>query len=44
MYYPTVKIAMEGEELGGTFVVAVDELGLSGLWATVREVRCCAQW
>lgn len=27
------------EELGGTFVVAVDELGLNGLWSTVNDVR-----
>lgn len=27
------------EELGGTFVVAVDELGLNGLWSTVKDVR-----
>lgn len=29
---------MEGEELGGTFVVAVEELGITGLWTTIREV------
>jgi len=26
------------EELGGTFVVAVDELGLNGLWSTIKDV------
>jgi hypothetical protein len=26
------------EELGGTFVVSVDELGLNGLWSTIKDV------
>ena len=30
---------MDGEELGGTFYVSVDELGLTGLWTTVKDVR-----
>jgi hypothetical protein len=29
---------MEAEELGGTFVVAVEELGLNGLWSTIKDV------
>ena len=28
----------EGEELGGSYVLAVDELSLPGLWATIREL------
>jgi hypothetical protein len=27
------------EELGGTFVVSVDELGVNGLWSTIKDVR-----
>lgn len=27
------------EELGSHFVLAVEELGLAGIWTTVREVR-----
>ena len=27
------------EELGGSFVITVDELGYHGLWESVREVR-----
>jgi hypothetical protein len=37
---------MDGEELGGTFYVSVDELGLTGLWTTVKDVsdlRACMQ-
>jgi hypothetical protein len=30
---------MDGEELGGTFVIAVDELGVTGLWSTIKDVR-----
>ena len=30
---------MAEEELGGTFVIAVDELGLNGLWSTIKDVR-----
>jgi hypothetical protein len=29
---------MEREELGGTFVIAVEELGLNGLWSTIKDV------
>jgi hypothetical protein len=28
----------EGEEWGGSFVVAVEELGVNGLWTTIKEV------
>jgi hypothetical protein len=30
---------MDGEELGGNFVVSVDELGVNGLWTTIKDVR-----
>lgn len=29
---------MDGEELGGNFVIAVEELGLTGLWTTIKDV------
>jgi hypothetical protein len=29
---------MDGEELGGIFVIAVEELGLNGLWSTIKDV------
>lgn len=29
---------MDGEELGGTYVIAVEELGLNGLWSTIKDV------
>lgn len=29
---------MDGEELGGTFVISVDELGVNGLWSTIKDV------
>eukprot|EP00878_Enallax_costatus_P028549 GHUV01030842.1.p1 GENE.GHUV01030842.1~~GHUV01030842.1.p1 ORF type:complete len:447 (+),score=91.95 GHUV01030842.1:177-1517(+) len=29
---------MDGEELGGTFVISVDELGLNGLWSTIKDL------
>ncbi len=28
----------ESEELGGNFVVAVEELGLTGIWTTIKDV------
>lgn len=31
---------MDSEELGGNFVLAVEELGLTGLWTTIKDVRC----
>ncbi len=27
------------EELGGNFVIAVEELGVNGLWTTIKDVR-----
>jgi hypothetical protein len=29
---------MEEEDLGNSFLIAVEELGLVGLWASVKEV------
>ncbi|WIA35160.1 hypothetical protein OEZ86_003632 [Tetradesmus obliquus] len=29
---------MDGEELGGTYVIAVEELGLNGLWSTIKDL------
>eukprot|EP00879_Flechtneria_rotunda_P030265 GHRR01032877.1.p1 GENE.GHRR01032877.1~~GHRR01032877.1.p1 ORF type:complete len:274 (+),score=89.72 GHRR01032877.1:558-1379(+) len=29
---------MDGEELGGTFVISVDELGVNGLWSTIKDL------
>lgn len=35
---------MDGEEeLGGAYVISVDELGLTGLWNSIREVRRAAE-
>jgi hypothetical protein len=30
------------EELGGTFVVSVEELGINGLWSTIKDVSSCS--
>jgi hypothetical protein len=30
------------EELGGNFVIAVDELGVTGLWTTIKDVSIYA--
>ena len=30
------------EELGGNFVIAVDELGITGLWTTIKDVSAAA--
>lgn len=29
---------MEAEELGGSWVISVDELGAAGLWTTIKDV------
>lgn len=29
---------MDQEEWGGSFVVAVEELGVNGLWTTIKDV------
>lgn len=32
------------EELGGNFVIAVDELGITGLWTTIKDVSVHTTW
>lgn len=31
------------EELGGNFVIAVEELGVTGLWTTIKDVSISSQ-